>query len=194
MEGNSLEFYITIGSIIISTVGLIYIIRFNWKQYGSLFIISGIVGEILCYVFVKLNFYSYPYRLFPKITIMPFTVVLTIFPLYVLAGVRYSPKRWSVKIIFYLTIINLGVLAEGLAKNYTDLIEYKRFWDIWDSYSWWWIYLLVFEGIGTVLVNEKYRKPIKDEAFYPGRVTWFVVWFIIILTTFIGGVYVGVLL
>jgi len=188
----NMETFILITAIVLSTIGLIFILKVNWKQYGLLFIISAAVGEFLCYVFVKLGLYSYPYRLFPRISLMPFAVILTVFPFYVLFGVRFSPIRWAYKIPFYWVLVHLGMLAEVMAQNFTSLIKYKRFWDTWDSYTWWWIFLLVFEWVGGMLVSQEYRKPIDESILKYGKVGWFIIHFILIVTIFLAGFYMGI--
>lgn len=175
----------------LSLIGSLLIMRFNWKRYGLLFILSGITGNILCYIFVKMGFYSFPLRLFPKISLIPFNAILTFFPFFVLLGVRYSPKQWAWKIPFYWVFIHVGMLFETLARLYTKLIEYNFEWDFWDSYIWWWIYFLVFEYVGGLIIPENERKPISLETFRYGRAGWLIIHFILILTIFLGGVYLG---
>lgn len=190
--GWNIESIISVTTTLFCTMGLIYIIRLNWKQYGLLFLLSAAVGEVLCILFMNLGFYSFPYRMFPHITTMPITVIVTIFPLYVLIGVRYSPSKWKYKIPFYWSIIHTGVLAEVLAGNFTKLIKYERYWDVWDTYTWWWIYLLTFQFVGGMIVSDKFKKPINEEALKIGRVGWFIVWFILLLTVFLAGLYTGI--
>lgn len=189
--GQNAETYITLFALSISTIGSYYIIRFNWKRYGLLFIASGIIGNILCYIFVKLEFYSYPFRLFPKLSIMPFETVLTVFPFYVLLGVRYSPKEWPWKIPFYWVLVHTGMLFETLVLNFTQLIQYDFKWDFWDSYTWWWIFLIGFEIVGGIIIPEESRSPIDSEIFRFGRIGWFILHFIFIITIFLGGFYLG---
>jgi hypothetical protein len=128
--GWNLETYISIISFIITIVALFFIIRIDWKKYGFLFIISSIVGVIICFIFIGLNFYEFPYRLFPGISKIPFTAILTVFPFYVLLGVRYSPKLWSWKIPFYWVLVHIGMFAETWAESHTQLIKYLSPWDI----------------------------------------------------------------
>ncbi|MTI48711.1 CBO0543 family protein [Sporosalibacterium faouarense] len=189
--GLNIETFITIFSIVLSTIGIVYILRFNWKQYGALFLFSAITGELICIFFIKVGFYSYPYRLFPSISSMPFVIILTMFPLYVLIGVRYSPKSWYHKVPFYLIIVHIGVLLELLFENTTELIKYDRFWDGWDSYTWWWVFLLTFEFIGGTIVSEKFRKPLNIETLRFGRIGWIIQHLIFIATIFLFGFYVG---
>lgn len=188
----TIETFITVFANIISLAGSIFIIRTDWKRYGALFLLSGIVGNILCYLFVMLGFYSFPYLIFPKISIMPFETVLTVFPFLVLLGVRYSPATWALKIPFYWVLVHLGMTGETLAHNYTQLIHYKFHWDFWDSYTWWWIFLLLFEVIGGLIVPRRLRRPISPEAFSYGRWAFFVLHFILIITFFLGGYYLGI--
>lgn len=64
--GWNMETYLTLSAFAFSTVVSILILRKNWKRYGLLFLISAVIGNILCYIFVVLGLYYYPYRLFPK--------------------------------------------------------------------------------------------------------------------------------
>lgn len=188
----NIETVILVSSTVLALAGAVWIMKFNWKRYGLLFLFSAIVGQIICYLFVKLGFYSFPYRLFPHVSTMSFTSILTVFPFYVLFAVRYSPKPWKWKIPFYWALVHLGLLIETWAQAKTDLIQYDRFWDVWDSYTWWWIYLLVFEWIGDLLIPDEDRSPINAEWMEYGKGGWFILHFILILTVFLGGYYVGV--
>lgn len=189
--GWNIESAILLVGIFGSFAGSIYIAKNNWKQYIKLYVIASITGELLCYIFLKLDFYSYPYRLFPQISQMPFFLVLTLFPFYVLYGVRYSPSSWKYKIPFYWVLIHIGVLGEVLSQNHTRIIKYERFWDTWDSYTWWWIYLLIFEIIGGIIVSKESRKPISTEHFSYGKLGWFLIHFILIATIFLAGLFLG---
>lgn len=185
------EFIILLSAVVIFSAGTIYIIRYDWKQYGLLYLISAVVGEIICYIFVKTGLYSFPYRLFPHVSPMPFMAILTIFPFNVLFGVRYSPVQWAWKIPFYWVLVHIGVLAEVVALMNTNLIRYDQFWDVWDSYTWWWIYLLIFEYVGGMIVPESKRKPLDPSHLSYGKLGWFILHFILIVTIFLGGVYYG---
>ena len=120
---------ISIIALVLSVIPLILIVRINWKQYGFLFLLSAMIGVILCYIFIYLGLYTFPYRLFPYISKIPFTAILTIFPTYVLLGVRYSPKSWSWKIPFYWAIVHIGMFSEAWAQHSTQLIKYNLPWD-----------------------------------------------------------------
>lgn len=189
--GWNIETYISVTAIVLSAVASIFIIKVNWRQYGLLYVISGIVGELICYFFVKVGFYLFPYRLFPQISLMPFTLILTMFPFYVLFGVRFSPNRWIFKIPFYWVMVHIGMLGEVLVQNSTRIIKYNRFWDTWDSYTWWWIFLLVFEAVGGIIVSHEYRKPVDEDFLRYGRAGWFIIHFILISTIFLAGFYLG---
>jgi hypothetical protein len=190
--GWNVETYILVTGITLSIIGSIFILKVNWKQYGSLFIISGAVGELLCYFFVKTGLYSYPYRLFPKLSSMPVTLILTMFPLYVMFGVRYSPSKWAYKIPFYWVLVHIGMLGEVLSQNLTQVIKYEQFWDTWDSYTWWWIFLLLFELVGGALVSQEYRKPIDENLLRYGKIGWYIIHLILISTIFLAGFYMGI--
>lgn len=187
----NLETIVTVASVIAAALGSFLIIRLNWKRYGLLFVLAAVVGNTLCYIFIHLGFYSFPYRLFPGLSSIPFSAVITVFPFLVLLGVRYSPRAWAYKIPFYWAIVHLGMTAETLAHLYTDLIHYKFAWDFWDSYTWWWIYLLVFEWVGGRIVPEHLRRPLSTESFRYGNWAWIVLHLVVIITIFLGGVYLG---
>ncbi len=186
-----IEAFIFYGGAIMSLLLSLYIMRFSWKQYGLLFIITALVGEILDMLFMKLGFYHYPYDGIESMSIMPYTLVMTLFPCYILFGVRYSPSSWKYKLPFYMIIVHLGMTTEVLTQLYTDALEYTKFWDTWDSYMWWWIFLLGFEVIGGLIVSKEHRKPISEENFKYNHLGWYLTHFVLILTIFLGGVYLG---
>ena len=189
--GWNIETVLSIGALVASVAGAIFILRFQCKQYGLLFLLSGAVGLALCYLFLHLRLYSYPYELIPGISKAPFTLVLTVFPFYVLAGVRYSPRSWGWKIPFYWVLVHFGVLAEAIIERYTQIIQYGEHWGLWDSYVWWWIFLLVFEWIGGMLVKPEHRKPLDPIHLRHGGVGWFITHFLLITTIFLAGVLAG---
>lgn len=187
----SIEFFISISVVLLHTLVVLLIVRIDWRKYGLLFLLSAVVGNILCLFFISFNFYSFPFVLFPQFINMPFSVILTAFPLYVLIGVRYSPQKWIWKIPFYWVFVHLGMLGETLALQYTELIKYEKHWDFWDSYTWWWIYLLIFEWIGGLIIPYNLRKPLGEHHLKFGKLGWFIVHFVLITTIFLGGVYLG---
>ncbi|HBV98878.1 MAG: hypothetical protein JL50_12160 [Peptococcaceae bacterium BICA1-7] len=183
---------ILLSSIIVSIAVAYPILKVDWKRYGLLFIMTGVIGNILCYMFVKLGFYSFPRVLFPHIVQMPFFTVLTVFPFIVIAGVRYSPAAWAWKIPFYWAVVHLGMTAETLAMLNTKLIVYHSPWDFWDSYTWWWIFLLLFEWVGGLIIPADRRKPLNISLFSYGKSVFAVFHFIVIVTIFLGGYYLGI--
>ncbi|UCZ53933.1 hypothetical protein LGQ02_03880 [Bacillus shivajii] len=185
------ETLVLLGAISIGVLGLIYYIKLSWKHYGMLFLMSAFIGNILCFLFVNFGFYTFPYRLLPKLSEMPIIAVTITFPLLVLVGVRYSPKPWPWKIPFYWTIIHVGIFLETIMLTGTRLIEYQFKWDLWDSYTWWWIYFLIFEWIGGMIVPEHLRKPLQIRHLTYGKIGWFLIHFILIITIFLGGYYLG---
>ncbi|RIX51437.1 hypothetical protein D3P08_16090 [Paenibacillus nanensis] len=188
----ALEKAVLLSSISLSSLGALWIISKDWRHYGLLYLISAAVGEVLCYIFVRLGFYTFPYRLLPNVTPMPIFALLTIFPFYILFGVRFSPQKWRWKIPFYWAIVHIGMTGELLSVNFTRIIQYAGYWDTWDSYTWWWIYVLIFEKIGELIVPESKRKPIDPMAHLTyGKLGWFLIHFILIVTIFLAGYYVG---
>lgn len=189
--GFNIESFIHITVILLGFLGLIFFLKLDRKRYGWLFILSALAGIILCYMFVKFNFYSFPYRLFPKFESIPVAALIFSFPIAVMLSVRYSPEMWGWKIPFYWVIIHIGMLAETWALTNTELIRYNYKWDFWDSYTWWWIYFLAFEWIGGLIVPKDLRSPIDINHLRFGKLGWAIVHFVLILTIFLGGYYLG---
>lgn len=193
-NGWDIETILTLSALAVSTVVLILVVRIDWKRYGALFLISAIVGNILCFIFVELGLFYYPFRLFPGLLNRPVSLITTMFPALVVFGVRYSPKSWPYKISFYSVAIHLGVLIEGWAENQTQIIKFNPAWNLWTTYTWWWIFLLVFEWVGGMIVPAESRKPLDHELLRYGKIGWFILHFILISTIFIAGVYAGMTL
>ncbi|WP_232223968.1 CBO0543 family protein [Anoxybacteroides tepidamans] len=191
---HELEYIVTAVAIVGSIFGSYFIIKLDWRKYGLLYLISGVSANIVCILFLALDFYKFPVTPLNGALTIPFTALLTTFPYYVLLGVRYSPRRWAWKIPFYWGMVHLGVTAEKLLEEYTKIIQYEKFWDTFDSYAAWWIYLLIFEYVGGRLIPPHLRKPIHIKAFRYGNWAWLLLHFILILSIFLAGVYVGTLL
>ncbi len=189
--GHNIETAVLLGAFIINVAGIVWVARHNWKRYGLLILMSAFLGSMICYIFVLLRYYTFPYLLIPGLLPFPFESILTAFSFYVLLGVRYSPAQWIYKIVFYGIIVNPGVFAEFLMERYTEIIKYQPSWDLWDSYTAWWIYLLLFEWIGGKVIPAGSRAPIPAEAFAYGRWAWFLFHGIVLLTKVGAGVVVG---
>lgn len=187
---GSKEMYISIVSVVFSLIGSFFILRLDWRRYGLLYLIAGVLGNVLCYIFVEVGFYSFPYIFMPVIK-TPVTAVLTAFSFYVLVGVRYSPVSWTYKIAFYGVIVNLGALMEAIFKNTTRLIQYGYEWDFWDSYTSWWAFFILMEWIGGKIIPPHLRAPIKIEAFRFDNWFWFVIHIVGMFTIFLAGLYLG---
>lgn len=106
---------------------------------------------------------SFPYQLIPGISKIPFTLILTVFPFYVLAGVRYSPKAWGWKIPFYWVLVHIGVLAESIIEKYTMIIKYKAY------------------------RKPENRKPMDSSHLRFGSLGWFLTHFLLIVTFILAG-------
>ncbi len=187
----SLEGLIIIFSTIISIIISILIIRLNWKRYGLLFLLSSFAGYFICYIFVKLGYYHYPYTLLPNYSLMPITSITTVFPFIVIGSVCFSPKEWKWKIPFYWTIVHAGMVFEIWAIRNTTLIEYLNKWDSWDSYTSWWIYLLIFQLIGEKIVPAKYTYPINSAKFRYSSIFWIISHMILVGSIFYFGYHTG---
>jgi hypothetical protein len=176
---------------ILGAVGCIFFIWIDWKRYGLLFLISLLSANLICYIFTYVGFYSFPNNIFHKGLLIPYGLVSSVFPFVAMFGVRYSPKQWVWKIPFYWGIIHLGVLAEFILKS-TTIFRFEPKWDLWDSYTVWWIYYLLSEILGGKIVSDELRKPINSESFRYGRWAWIVFHVVVIVTIFLAGIYVGV--
>lgn len=123
--------------------------------------------------------------------LIPFGLVSTVFPFGVLFGVRKIPEKWKWKIPFYWAIVHVGAAGEVFLKH-TAIFRFNREWDLWDSYTLWWLSFLLFELLGEKIVPTPLRKPIDSESFRYGSWGWLIFHFIVIVTIFLAGVYVGV--
>lgn len=182
---------ILLAIIILGGAGCLYFIRIDWRRFGFLYIASAISANILCFIFTIVGFYYFPDNVLHKGLPFPYGLVSTVFPMLVMLGVRYSPEKWVWKIPYYWTIIHLGVLGEVILKS-TSIFDFKPKWDLWDSYTLWWIYYLLFELLGGKVIPKHLRKPIPSESFRYGQWAWIVSHVILIITLFLAGVYVGV--
>ena len=97
--GRNIETYILIIALIINVIGIVWVARHNWKRYGLLTLASGLLGSIICYIFILLKYYEFPNLLIEGFLPFPFESIVTAFSFYVLLGVRYSPKKWIYKIV-----------------------------------------------------------------------------------------------
>jgi hypothetical protein len=177
--------------IVLGAAGCLYFIRLDWKRFGAIYLISVISGNLLCYMFTFLDFYTFPNNILHKGFLIPYGLVSTVFPLIAMFGIRYSPVRWVWKIPFYWGIVHIGVLAEVILKQ-TEIFAFKPEWDLWDSYTLWWLNYLLFELLGGKMIPSHLRKPINSEAFKYGNWAWIVFHIIVITTIFLAGVYVGI--
>lgn len=180
-----------LGAVVISIIGSIIIIKSNVKKYIILYIASSTAGALLCLLFVAMGFYSFPVKLIP-LSPIPMIEMFTTIPFYVLFGVRYSPQKWPWKIPFYWALVHIAMVLEVFVLYHpVKIINYEAKWDAWDSYTWWWIFLLVFEFIGGRIIPAQSRKPISSKSFRYGRWGWIIFHFIVIVTIFLAGYYTG---
>ena len=187
------EWVLTCGTVAASVIILFLFLKRDWKRYGGLFLLSSCVGLILCELFLLLGFYVFPFHLFSSIFNMPVAELGLSFPVIVLLTVTFSPRRWPWKIPFYWGVVHLGIIAETWALSETSIINYSYKWHLWESYTWWWIYLLIFEWIGGLLIPAELRRPLAIRHLRVGKLGWAILHFILIITIFLGGYYMGTL-
>ncbi|RHW35757.1 hypothetical protein D1B31_19155 [Neobacillus notoginsengisoli] len=176
--------------ILAGALGCLVIIRTDWKRYGFLYLASAVSANVLCYAFVSSGFYSYPNNVLHGDALIPYGLVSTVFPFLVLSGVRYSPEKWIWKIPFYWAVVHLGVLGEVILRQ-TSFFVFGPEWDLWDSYTLWWLFYLLFELLGGKIVPDNVRRPINASSFRYGKWAWIVLHIIVISTIFLAGIYVG---
>lgn len=191
IQGLKVTQIIEITAAILSVIGSAFILRHNFRRYGLVYLISSLTGAFFCFLFVSMGFYSFPVKIIPMSSI-PIIEMFTVIPFYVLLGIRYSPVKWGWKIPFYWGMVHIAMLLEILVLfEPVKILNYEEKWDVWDSYTWWWIYLLLLEWIGGKIVPAHSRKPIQTKSFRYGRWAWIVFHFIVIVTIFLAGVYAG---
>lgn len=194
LQWSTIETRISVTTFLISFMVLIYLLRLNWKQYGLFSFIIALIGGSLCTLFVSIGFYDFPYLPIPNKLGIPIAVMGVVVPSIIALAVRYSPIEWAYKIPYYWVIVHIIVLVELILQENTNLIKYKFAWDLWDTYSAWWIYFLVLEWIGGKIISPNFRKPIDSQAFRYGNWAWIVLHTILIFTIFLGGLYSGMLI
>ncbi|MGF7031337.1 hypothetical protein J2T17_002243 [Paenibacillus mucilaginosus] len=185
------EYAANIATIVIGVAGSLFLIKRDWKRYGLLFLLSGAVGTGLCYAFVLTGLYIFPNRPIQMIWSPPFLVMVTFVPFTVLAGVQFSPQRWIWKIPYYWAIVHIAVVSEVVLLAYTGIFRFTFGWDLWDSYTAWWLFYLIFEWIGGKIIPPRLRTPLSGRQFRYGRWAWIVFHTIVISTIFAFGVFVG---
>ena len=152
-----------------SFVASIFILRINWRRYGIIYLLSSLVGIVFCFLFVSFGFYSFPITILPRLSI-PIIEMATVLPFLVMFGIRYSPVKWAWKIPFYWALVHLIMLQETLfLSKPIHLIQYEFEWDFWDSYTWWWIFLLLFEWIGALLSQMRHENQFVPVFFVMGN-------------------------
>lgn len=186
----SLEAWGMLAALVLLGAGCIRMIRADWRCFGALYLMSAVSANCLCYLITLTGFYSFPRNVLHGSLLIPYGLVSTAFPLIAMVGVRYSPERWVWKIPFYWTVIHLGFSAE-LLLLITGIFQFGPKWDLWDSYTLWWIYYLLFELLGKKLIPRQLRKPINAETFRYGNWGWIIVHVVLIASIFGAGVYVG---
>lgn len=194
LQWSTIETRVAVAVFIIGLAVLVYLLRLNWKQYGLFSLIIALIGVSLCSLFVAVGFYEFPYLPNPNKLGIPVAVMAIVFPSIIALSVRYSPTDWAYKIPYYWVIVHLFVFIELILQEKTNLIKYKFAWDLWDTYSAWWVYLLMLEWIGGKIIAPKFRKPIEAQAFRYGNWAWIVLHAVLIFTIFLGGLYSGMLI
>ena len=149
------------------------------------------MAALICYVFVRMGFYTFPSRLLGSFLSAPLESVFLSIAFLVLLGVRYSPVRLVFKIPFYWVMVHLAMTSELIIHHQTNIIEYQFAWNMLNSYFLWWLFLLFLEWIGGKIVPAKSRRPIRESAFRYGGWAFIALHLILISTFFLGGYYLG---
>jgi len=130
--GWNLDTILSILPCILALAVIYFLLRINWKQYGLLLLISGTAGLALCILFVALEFYSFPFRLFPSAFRFPILTLLLVFPAYIAIAVRYSPhwtlwESYALWWVFMLAFEWLGGLIVSPEKRMPVDSEFLRY-------------------------------------------------------------------
>jgi hypothetical protein len=184
------EYIIMAIPIAIGIVGGYFLLKRDWKRYGLVFLLNAIAGNALCYGFVLFGFYSFPNTPLHYGLPFPLLVMLTFIPFTSLLGIQFSPEKWAWKIPFYWPIVHLAIVGEILVVAYTEIIRYKN-WDLWDSYTSWWVFYLFFEWIGGKIIPAHLRTPLSTKHFRYGRWGWLLLHIILILSVLVIGIFIG---
>ena len=79
---HTIETFILLGALIINIAGIIWIARHNWKRYGLLLLASGLLGSLICYIFILIKYYTFPQQLIEPFLPFPFESILTAISIY----------------------------------------------------------------------------------------------------------------
>lgn len=188
------EYAIVIAPIIIGLGGGWWIVRTNWKRYGLLYGLIGITGTALCLFFVLCRFYMFPHNPLHGNMLIPLAAMVTFIPFTVCLAVKYSPSSWKWKVPFYWALVHIATLSELILEEYTKIFKYVMGWDLWSSYTWWWIFYLGFEALGGKLIPAADRRPIQGELFRYGNWGWILFHVTVVTTIFTFGMYTGKLI
>ena len=109
----------------LGSIGVLFFFHIDWKKFGLLYLISGLGGLFLCTFFMLFKFYDFPSHMRIGLS-MPHFTLLIFFSLVAMLGVRYSPRRWSWKLPFYMTIVHLGMIAETWAQTSTQANSFQQ--------------------------------------------------------------------
>lgn len=187
--GRNIETLLILSVVLVSIMGSFLIIRINWKLYGALFLLSGAAGTLICLILYLLGLYAFPFRLFQPGEAIPLELTLIVFPFFVLFTVRFSPKSWGWKLAYYMVFVHLAALAEALVENNTQIIKYSAHWQLWESYFFWWLFLLSFEGLAGRIVPPANRKPPSPDFLRFGHAGWVIAHVVFMFTVYLAGLY-----
>jgi len=185
------EYALMLAFVLSGAAGCWLLIRKDWKRYSLLYLLSAATGVTLCLAFAAAELYVFPHRPMDPWFFLPLSAMVTFVPFTVLLGVYFSPEGWAWKIPFYWAFVHLAVLAEVVLLSFTGMFRFAVGWDLWDSYTLWWIYFLFFEWLGGRLIRPETRRPLPVAQFRYGRWAWLILHAIVISTIFVFGVYTG---
>ncbi|MDL4840437.1 hypothetical protein [Aquibacillus rhizosphaerae] len=172
MDQNQLFYLIVMGVTLLGAVGNLLIINKSPLKYGRIFITNIVIAVSLCSFFVMTGFYRF---VLPLPHILP--AVVCSFGFLVLFLIYFKPTKHTFP--YFFMIINITFVFEILLKH-IGFITYKNGWDLWDSYTLYWIYVRIFVFLGEKMVADENRQPLNtvNKWYWP---SFFVIIFLTVL-------------
>lgn len=134
-----------IGVAIFITVLIILLFkRRDVKKYIPVGLFAIVYANLWCYFAEYTKLWSFPMRLFPKITIVPIAFNYFILPVMIILWLKYCPGTLKGKIIWALAWSLLIIGVEFAVTRYTKFLDYTNGFDIHISFVLWLISWFIF--------------------------------------------------
>ncbi|WP_078544979.1 hypothetical protein [Litchfieldia alkalitelluris] len=159
--------------VIICGTGCFFIIKTNVLRYGIIFLISILLSVSFCIFFYFNGFYRFVLPIY--LILLP---VICSFGFLILFLIKYRPTKYTFP--FYFSVLTFILGCEIFLKDVVGFIVFRNGWDLWDSYSFYWVYVRIFDFIGERVISEKWRKPVP----YDKRMYW-IIFLVMIVISFV---------